>query len=88
METDPILLIDPDTVLPAPITAESLQSVSRRNRELPEFANAVDLIQLSPGNRPQGLGTALASRSRIDAVKDVPCALVPKCPNHGSCYNG
>jgi hypothetical protein len=52
-ETDAILLIDPDAVLVVPITAEPFQPVAGRHGELPELSDAVDLVQLSPGNGPQ-----------------------------------
>ncbi len=52
-ETYPVLLVDSDAVLPGPVTAEPLQPIPWRNRELSQIANAVQLRQLAADIRPE-----------------------------------
>jgi hypothetical protein len=52
LKTNSILLVDANTVLPAPVTNQSFQAVARRDRQLPQLPNAVELGQLSPNRRP------------------------------------
>jgi hypothetical protein len=53
LETNPILLVDANAVLPAPATNEALQAVARRDRPLAKLPNAVELGQLASMHRPQ-----------------------------------
>lgn len=52
-ETDAILLIDSNTVLAPTIASQSLESVARRDRQMLEIPNTVDLIQFPSSNWPQ-----------------------------------
>jgi len=51
-KTNSVLLINPDTVLILSIAFKALQTVSWRYLEFTNFLNPIDLIQLSPRNRP------------------------------------
>jgi hypothetical protein len=53
LETNPILLVDANDVLPAPATNEVLQAVARRDRQLAKLPNAVEPGQLASNHRPQ-----------------------------------
>ena len=46
-EADTPLIIDSDTVLPRTITAQTLESVTRRNPEVFQTARSVNLTQLA-----------------------------------------
>ena len=88
MKADSILIVDPDAVLPLPITAEPLKAVSERNRKLANIANAVNLRELPPRRGPQ-LGWACGSSgSRRGAIEDVLRATIREGSYHGSYYDG
>jgi hypothetical protein len=42
-ETDSVLIIDPDTVLTAPISSQTLQSIARRHRKFAKISDPIDL---------------------------------------------
>jgi hypothetical protein len=46
LETDPPLLIDPNTVLALSITLQSLELIRAWNRKVFQFASCVQLLQL------------------------------------------
>jgi hypothetical protein len=52
-KTHAVLLIEPDTVLAGPITTEPFEPVPRRNLQLLQSPDPVQLVQLSAGNRPK-----------------------------------
>ena len=47
IEADSVLVVDPYAMLPLPISAKTLKSVSRRHRQFLKIADAIQLIQLS-----------------------------------------
>ena len=51
-ETNPILIVDPDTVLPAPVSAQPFEVIPSWNSELAKVSNSIDLIELPPANLP------------------------------------
>lgn len=46
-EADTPLIIDSDTVLPRPITAQTLEPVARRNPEVIQMTRRINLTQLA-----------------------------------------
>jgi hypothetical protein len=70
-ETDPILVFDPDAVLPLPIAGKSLKVIARERAEVVEALGGVQLRQLQlrdpgDGSKPsrrvplkQGLGVSV-----------------------------
>jgi hypothetical protein len=50
---DPPLVIDPDRMLPAPITLERLETISRWGCQIPDVGSVVQQDQLSAGNCDQ-----------------------------------
>lgn len=70
-EANPILIVDPDAVLPVSAAAQAFEAIPRRNSKLAEVFHSIDLIELPPGNSPQipgisssgsgGLGTSKMS---------------------------
>ncbi|WP_169728850.1 hypothetical protein [Desulfatirhabdium butyrativorans] len=75
------------TILILPIAAQALQAIPRRNGQRIHFSDPVDLIQFSPGDRPQRLRTTFSRFARIFAIKYVFSAPITKRPYHGACYN-
>jgi hypothetical protein len=51
-EADPVLVIDPDAVVTAPISLQRLKPVSRRNPEIDQDACGIQRIQLLPSLPP------------------------------------
>jgi len=70
-KADSVLLIDPDAELPGPVPFQPFKTVSRRDLQFRDVLNAIELVELAPRNRPNGLRTALSSHTRPDAVKNV-----------------
>src|ERR1700692_2691163 len=52
-ETDSVLFIDADTVLTAPMSLKTLQSIARWHGKLPKVSDSIELSQLAADNRPQ-----------------------------------
>ncbi len=52
-ETDAILVIDPDAVLPGSIASELLKPIARRYRNVVQLCRRIQLIKLSIRNIPQ-----------------------------------
>ena len=59
-EADPVLLVDPDTVLTVPITREQFQPIPRRDSEFLNLLNGIELIQFSARNTPKPSGTGFS----------------------------
>jgi hypothetical protein len=68
-ETDPILIVDPDTVLSVSVCPQPFKTVSWRNSELNEIFHSIDLIEFPSGHLPQIAGTCFSGYLGIDAVK-------------------
>jgi hypothetical protein len=86
-ETNPILIVDPDTVLPAPVSAQPFKAISPWNSKFADVSDSIDLIELPPGNLPQDTGTSSPGNGRVDPIKDVLGALPTEQSYHGSYYN-
>jgi hypothetical protein len=86
-ETDPILIVDSDTVLAAPVRPQPFGAVSWWNREIDEISHAFDLIDFHSGNFPQMAGAGFSGYLGIDAVKCGLGALIQKRTYHGLHYN-
>ena len=50
-ETDPLLIIDPDTVLPFPVTGKLLQAIARRNSQVIQRHGRINNFKLPQGRR-------------------------------------
>lgn len=69
-KTDPILVIDADTMLAASITIQGLKAVSGRNAEIGEGLSRVELIEFALSDSPQILRQFSTSQATGDTVKD------------------
>jgi hypothetical protein len=72
------LIIDSDTVLPRPISAEALESISRRYGQFGQIAHPVELIQLSPRDRPEAFGASPPCRLRLLSLENILGAWIEK----------
>jgi hypothetical protein len=70
-ETDPVLFVDPDTVLSHAVPLQSFQVIAGGHFQLSYVPNAVDLVELPARNRPKRLRTAPSRDAGSGAVKDV-----------------
>lgn len=86
-ETNPILIVDPDTVLPAPVSSQPFEAIPPWNGKFADVSDSIDLIELPPGNLPQDTGTGPSGNGRVDPIKDVFGALPTERPYHRSYYN-
>ncbi len=77
-ETNPILIVAPDTVLPAPVSSQPFEAIPPWNSKFADVSDSIDLIELPPGNLPQDTRTSPPGIG----------ALPTEQPYHGSYYNG
>ena len=82
LETDPILIIDSNTVLPPQIPAQRLQPIARRDAEIIETLSRIELVQLALRHRPKLSWTSGAGRLRVLPVENVLRPLVREGPDH------
>ena len=87
-EAYPVLLVDSDAVLPGPVTAEPLRPIPRRNRELSQIANAVQLRQLAMDNRPERGRAPSPRAAAAHPVEQVLRFGIGEGAYHASYYNG
>jgi hypothetical protein len=87
-KTDAVLIIDPNAVLPLAKAVQLLQPVSRRDRQLSELANPIQLVQLAAGCRPHGTLADAPCRRGVGTIEYVLRSSVAKGAYHGLYYNG
>jgi hypothetical protein len=87
-ETDAILVIDANTVLPTSIALQPLEPVSWRNSQFPDVPYAIQLRQLPPEDRPEIARTRRASAPTIEAVEQILRGAIGEAGYHGMYYNG
>ena len=87
-ETNPILIVDPNAVLPAPVSAQPFEAISPWNSQFADVSDSIDLIELPPGNLPEDAGTSPPGNGRIDPIKNILSALPVERLYHGCYDNG
>ena len=75
-ETDPILIVDANTVLAFAIAGKSLQPITRGNGKIVQCGGGVHLIQFPLCHVPYLPGAFLPSRPGVLPVKDILGALI------------
>ena len=88
LETDTVLLIDPDAMLATARAAQPFEPIPWRNRQMSQILYPIELIQLASRDRPQLLRTSRAGGACVSPVEDVFRCLVVEGSYHISCYNG
>ena len=76
-EADPVLVVDPDAVLPTPVSTESLEVVAWERSQVVEPLRRVQLRELAlrdPGNAPKP--------TRRMAAKEGLGVSIPEGPDH------
>jgi hypothetical protein len=68
-KTQAILVVNPNAVLPVPVSAQPFQAISVWNGKLAEVSDLINLIELSPSHLPQIPWTDSSSNRRVDAIK-------------------
>jgi hypothetical protein len=81
-EADPILVVDPDAVLPSTVARERFQSIPGRNAEIVEPHNRVEILELALGDPPERRGARPPGGLRPLAIEDVLCPLPTETPDH------
>ena len=74
-------------MLALPVTPQPLQPFPGWDPQLAKLPHPVQLVQLAPGHRPDGLLADTASRSRFGPVEYVLGPPVPKRAYHDLFYN-
>lgn len=87
-KTDPVLIVDPNAVLSAPVRPQPFEAISWRHSKLSKIFHAINLIQFPSGHLPQISGTCFSDYFGIDAVKYFLGASIPERAYHGDHYNG
>lgn len=77
-ETNAILIIYSDTVLPLSVTRQQLQSISGRNSQFVKSQNRIQSIKFSKYNIPKALRTNFSSGFCRLAVENFLCGFVFK----------
>jgi hypothetical protein len=52
-KADPVLIVDPDAVLPDPVSSQALEAIPGWDAQLPQILHSIHLCQLAPCDRPQ-----------------------------------
>lgn len=63
-ETDPVLIVDSNTVLSVPVRLQPFEAISWRHSELSKIFHAINLIQFPSGHLPQISGTCFSGYPR------------------------
>lgn len=82
-ETNPVLVVDPNTVLSSPAASEFFEMIARRSAEVTQLLGLVEVVELALRHRPKharacppcGLGFAI--------VEDVAGSLTGEGLDHG-----
>jgi hypothetical protein len=75
-------------MLSAPVGAQPLKTIPRRNSEFEEIPHAIQLIELPPGDGPEVAGACPPGGGGVGAIKDVLGTPVPEGSYHGLYYDG
>lgn len=86
-EANPILIVDSNAVLPAPVPTQPFEMIPPWNRKFAEISDPIDLVEFPPGHLPQIPGTRSSSHGSVNAVKDVLGASATERAYHGLYYN-
>jgi len=86
-KTDPILIVDSDTMLSLSVRPQPFEPVPWWNGKLDEISHAINLIEFPSGNLPQIARAGFSGHLRINAVKYCLRASIGERTYHGIHYN-
>lgn len=86
-ETDPILIVDSDTVLSTSVRPQPFEAISWRYSKLSEIFHAINLVEFPSSYLPQISRTGFSRCLGIDAVKYCLGASICERTYHGIHYN-
>jgi hypothetical protein len=87
-EANPVLIVDADTVLSDPRTAQGLEAVTRWNRQFAQCPNPIQLRQLARYDRPQRRRTRATRSPAVDPIEEIFRRRICKMAYHAVYYNG
>jgi hypothetical protein len=87
-KTNPILIVDPNTVLSTSVSAKPFEAIPAWNSKFADVSDSIDLIKLPPSDLPQSTGTSPPGYGRVNPIKNVLGALPTERLYHGCHYNG
>ena len=73
-----ILLVYPNAMLRTPVASQTLEPVSRRDRQVPQVADPIDLIELPPGDSPHCPRASPPGRWCVGPLEDVLRPAIPE----------
>ena len=82
-KADPVLRVDPDAVLAGPVTPERFQSITRRDSQVLEARRRIELVQLTPNDRPHRYRTGAASGLGVPPIEQIGGRGIGEGLNHG-----
>jgi len=82
LEADPVLVVDPDAVLPAADSPECLEVVPRWNSHVVQDLGLVEGIESSRGHLPERAGQPLPRGFRVATIEQVLGCLITEAPDH------
>lgn len=68
-EADPILIVDPNTVLAPTIAPETLELVAGWHRQRLERDGGIQLVELPPSHAPERIGAPPPRSPGVDAIE-------------------
>jgi hypothetical protein len=81
-ETNAILLVDTNAVLPPSFALEGFQLIAGGDPQLVQNSHGIELIEFASGHAPDLLRTRSTSLRRIPAVENILCAEALEGPDH------
>ena len=82
LETDAVLIVDSNAVLPPAISTQRLQPIAWRNPQLIQSRDRIQLVQLPPSDTPHNFRTNLFRGFGVHAIEDVFSPRIVKRDDH------
>ncbi len=83
-ETDSVLIVDPDAVLPSTVSTECLEAIAGWHSQVVQGLGLVKCVEPSGRHLPQRVGQPLASSLRIATIEQVFGCSITEAPDHRS----
>ena len=83
-EANPVLIIDANAVLAAPVVPQGFQHIARRYAKVAQQESGIQVVQFAPCYATQPYRTCSTCRGRVQAVEEILGPSVCKRPDHDS----